>query len=584
MHLNAGDLSSVLNSDLSTCGWDGSVEPYPNMPAQQYAMMSLSKSLIKKFHNDEQNDDRDNKAQTLFTKVNEACGKYIYGNQDTWEAEAVALGEAKDFIYRFFYRNDSQGDQLLTLRSIAEGFGVGNGANIGSKTTSFYSKVANGLMSATSSELYDLYVQAIFFDPVWSRSEAHREKTFGHNIVKNSRLSFVPKDAKISRTICTEPVLNMLFQKGIASCLERELHKSLGIDFSVQPIKNQTLCRIGSVNGKYGTIDLSSASDSMSLSLVREFFPADVVKWLERTRCPSTVLPDGKIVDLHMVSSMGNAFTFPLQTLFFSALVFGAYRVHNVPLVRSEGKWVGNFSVFGDDIIVLQRCYNTVVRLLEICGFTVNKDKSFNQGLFRESCGHDYYCGYNVRGVYIKKLRHAGDFYSAINRLLRWSARHRVLIPNTIALLSRGLRFLPVPFAEGDACGIKVPLSMVKRKILSKFTGGVLYRYLSPVNYVVRIPELDDPRYDMKARKLRRHIPDWIYNPDGLLLSLLHGSIRNGQIGLRSNVARKTVTRQRYSSSWDWINVDYGENRSFGEDWKVFVWLSLPCEQAASLV
>jgi hypothetical protein len=320
----------------------------------------------------------------------------------------------------------------------------------------------------------------------------------------------------------------------------------------------------------------------MSLSLVREFFPASVVRWLELTRCPSTVLPDGKIVDLHMVSSMGNAFTFPLQTLFFSALVFGAYRVHNVPLVKSFGDRVGNFSVFGDDIIVERKCYNTVVRLLEVCGFTVNKDKSFNQGLFRESCGHDYYCGYNVRGIYIKKLKHAGDFYSAINRLNKWSARHRVCLPETIRLLSRGLRFLPIPFDEDDSAGIKVPLSMVKRIVRSKFTGGILYRYLAPVPYVVRLPDLDDPKYLVRAQKLRKHIPDWDYNPDGLLLSLLHGSIRNGQIGLRRTVVRKTVTRQRYSSSWDWINVDYGENRNFGKDWKVFAWLNLPCEQEAS--
>jgi len=577
MHLNAGDLSSVLNSDLGARGWDGSVEPYPNMPAQQYAMMSLSKSLIKKFHNDETDRVRDNKALHLFTKVNDACGKYIYDQATCTTPEAIALGEAKDFIYRFFYARDSEGDQLLTLRNIGLGFGVGNGSNIGSKTPSFFSKVALGSMAATSSELYDLYVQANFFDPLWDRTEKSRFSRYGHKLAKSSRLSFVPKSSEISRTICTEPILNMLFQKGIADLLEKQLRRSLGIDFSKQPDKNRKLCRIGSETGRFGTIDLSSASDSMSVNLVREFFPANVVKWLMRTRCEKTELPTGELIDLHMVSSMGNAFTFPLQTLFFSALVFGAYKVHDVHLWTPKGNCTGNFSVFGDDIIVERRCYNTVVRLLEICGFTVNKDKSFNEGLFRESCGHDYYNGYNVRGVYIKTLRHAGDCYSAINRLNRWSARHNIALPQTIRYLCQGCRFMPVPFDEDDSAGIKVPRIMLKRMVLSKYTGGIHYRFRCPVPYLVQIQKkASDNMRD--AEIIRRSIPDWFENQDGLMLSLLHGSIRNGAIGLRSNVAQKTVIRSRYTSSWDYIFTGWDESPSFGEDWKVFTRLNLPCE------
>jgi hypothetical protein len=576
MHLNAGDLASVLESDLVSCGWNGAISAYPGQPAQQYAMMSLANSLIKKFHNDETDEARDAKALKLFTDVNSACGKYVFDTSTCTEAEVIALGEAKSLIYSFFYPNDGQGNQLLTLRNISDGFSVGNGANIGSESETFYSKVANGKMSATSSDLHDLYTQAIFFHPTWNACERTRFQAFGREIVRGSRLSFVPKTAEISRTICTEPVLNMIFQKGIASLLEYRLKTFLGIDLSKQPLKNQKLCRLGSKSGRFGTIDLSSASDSMSNSLVKEFFPADVVRWLARTRSPVTTLPGGQELDLHMVSSMGNAFTFPLQTLFFSALVYGAYKVYDLfPFRRPLGNQLGNFAVFGDDIIVRKEVYNLVCKLLHVCGFTVNVDKSFNTGLFRESCGHDYYYGYNVRGVYIKKLTHAGDFYSAINRLNRWSAQHGVLLPNTVSLLKKHCRFMPIPFDESDDAGIKVPEFMLTHRVKSKFTGGLLYRFRKPKNDPVRLPFSDEQG---TPRRLSRRCRSWLYNPDGLLLTLLHGSIRNGSFVFRSTDQRKAVICTRYSSRWDYIPRDYWKTSSFGEDWKAFTALNLLCE------
>lgn len=576
MHLNAGDLASVLESDLAAHGYNGAVTPYPGQPASQYAMMSLKRSLIKKFHNDETDANRDAKALELFLKVNSACEKFDIKQAVCTEAEAIALGEAKSFLYGFFYPNDGQGDQLLTLRKISEGLGLGSGASIGADSGAFYSKVAVGPLTGSNSELLELYQQAIFYDPTWAKCEKHRSHEFGAKIVQGSRLSFVPKSSEISRTICTEPVLNMLFQKGIARLIEGRLHQNLGIDLAIQPKINRKLCLRGSKSGRFGTIDLSSASDSMSLTLVREFFPPPVSRWLERTRCDKTILPDGSILDLHMVSSMGNGYTFPLQTAFFSALVYGAYRVHDVPFVVSRGGRVGNFAVFGDDIIVRERCYNTVVRLLQICGFTVNVDKSFNEGLFRESCGHDYYHGYNVRGVYIQTLQHAGDFYSAINRLNRWSARHRIALPRTIGLLSSHVRFLPVPFDESDDSGIKVPLSLVKHRFKDRHTGGILYRYRKTINRPVRAPLGEE---HLPSNLLLRRMPSWKYNPDGLMLSLLHGSIRNGSFLLRPFGTEKAVIRKRYSSCWDYINFYPRENRGFGVDWKAYTAFNLLCEQ-----
>ena len=589
MHLNAGDLASVLESDLSSHGWNGAVSAYPGQPALQYAMAQLSKSLIKKFHNDQTDKERDAKALQLFTDVNSACGKFVLDYNQCSTHEVIALGEAKSFLYSFFFPGDGCGDQLLTFRKISECLGLGNGANLGAETETFYSKVCNGPLTGTSDDLVNLYDQAIFFYPLWASTESYRRSKLGVKVVQGSRLSFVPKSSEISRTICTEPVLNMLFQKGIANCLERRLSTFLGIDLSTQPDKNRRLCRLGSVTGKFGTIDLSSASDSMSNTLVREFFPPSVVRWFERTRSPVTTLPGGEVLDLHMVSSMGNAFTFPLQTLFFSALVYGAYRTLSLPFIRPSDRprtvlgydrpkpdQDGNFAVFGDDIIVLSEAYGLVSRLLAITGFKVNVDKSFNTGLFRESCGLDYYQGHNVRGVYIKKLVNAGDFYSAINRLNRWSARWNVALPRTISTLLEHCRFLPVPFDESDDAGVKVPLRLVKKRVFSPNTGGIRYTFWKMINPPLPVPTSDSVQ---PSRRLLRRAPSWFYNSDGILLSLLHGSIRDGSFLLRQNATGKAVLRQRYSSRWDYIIVDQFERPGFGDSWKGITAFNLLCEQ-----
>lgn len=575
MRIHAGTLASLLQADLDTAGWHGSLRSYPGESKKQFAMTCLAKSLVKKYlmGRSETTEEADGAALTLFMKINEDCRNFNYTEASCPDWERIALGEARAFLYNFFYPRtedttvESWGlheAPILTYAEIAQGFNVGPGASLGAKESDFYSKLSLSPMSASSSALHALYVQAIRSNQTWSGMESSRAQRLGYSIVKSSRLSFVPKYANISRTICTEPLLNMMFQKGIAGILERRMRRVLQIDLSTQPDINARLARVGSLTGEFGTIDLSSASDSMSLSLVRKFFPADVVKWLERTRCESTILPDGREIELHMISSMGNAFTFPLQTIFFSALVYGAYRALELPFIRSRGHTLGNFAVFGDDIIVKREAYDLVIRMLSLCGFSVNVDKSFNTGLFRESCGHDYYDGYNVRGVYIKQLCDANDCYSAINRLNRWSARHGVSLCHTVGYLSHKCRFLPVPYDEDDISGIKVPEALLTRRILNRNTQATAYRASVLVPRKVRV----DPLKGVSK------LPRWYENPDGLLLALLAGSIRDGFVGLRSN-DRKAVTRKRYSSRWDYIPFAHAERHDYYARWKASVSINL---------
>lgn len=491
----ASVLPVLLDLDLSSQGWNGCLSPYPGITEHQFVLQHLRKSFLKKFTNGDTKD-ADTKALELFLLNNSKCSLYKLDSTEMNEAETIALGEAKEFLYRFFTVDDSAGDFLLTSSSIASGFGLGNGSNIGSYSADFLSKVGTSHMSATDRGLQLLFTQAISSDPLWSDLESIRHKRRGFDIVPGSRISFAPKSSEISRTICTEPILNMLFQKGIGKVMEGRLRQVVGIDLSNQPDKNRALAKIGSTNGKFGTIDLSSASDSISLNLVRALLPSQCLHWLEKTRSQRATLPDGRVVELDMLSTMGNGFTFPLQTVVFCSLVYGVYRVLGIDFMRPFGRSLGNFAVYGDDIIVTKEAYGLLVRMLSICGFSVNIEKSFNIGDFRESCGHDYFRGRNVRGVYCKRLLTVHDRYSAINRLNFWCAEHGYTLPFTVSFLMKGARFLPVPLDEGDTAGLKVPSDALRQIKHCPYTGGIYYR-----KYVPRMGFIDLDELSLLDRK-----------------------------------------------------------------------------------
>jgi hypothetical protein len=263
---------------------------------------------------------------------------------------------------------------------------------------------------------------------------------------------------------------------------------------------------------------------------------------------------------------MGNAFTFPLQTIFFLSLVYGAYKILGIKAEFPYGQSLGNLAVFGDDIIVVREAYDLVVRLLGLCGFSVNVDKSFNQGLFRESCGRDYYSGYNVRGVYLQTLRDMIDRYSAINRLNVWSATHSIPLHRTVSYLMKGCRYIPVPFDEMDTAGVKVPLRSLKGRVTHSQTGGTMYRYVEIVSPAYSVADVEN-----EPPKLR----DWFPNHDAVLLAALAGTLRACKVVPRVSSRPLTRVRRRYSSRWDYIPVDQRVSAEFGERWKSFVELNL---------
>jgi hypothetical protein len=528
---------------------------------KQRAAYSISKSLFKKFL-DTVDKEADERALSKFRESNLLCRDWSL--QLNTSIDEILHGEVRNFIYQFLNR-----DGYAIADSLDQFFHYGRcgpGASAASRGYDFYTKLFSSPLSCSSHGLYQAYKSYISRFAEWSNAELIRQEHYGPaHITADSRLSFVPKDRSISRTICVEPTLNMFAQLGLGHILESRL-KKWGINLSLQQDLNRKLAEIGSMTDRYSTIDLSCASDSISLGLVDALFPPEFSGWLKLLRTKGTILPSGERLELFMVSTMGNGYTFPLQTIIFSAIVLAAMSFHGVKPVFSHGIEPGNFGVNGDDIICPSTCTRTVMRLLSIYGFRVNQDKSFVEGPFRESCGADFFQGINVRGVYLKRLATQQDFCSAINQLNLFSTRTGIMLPTLVRALFAYTKWLPVPMWENEDAGIKVPLSFVGELPTCPSTRSLIYRAWRAVGVRIRIGEsaLFSPRW-LKKR---------IYNPSGLWISLLQGSVHSCSIGVRHDPVRYK-RELSVAPSWDATVTTRPSGRYSLEQHKVAIYRNL---------
>lgn len=556
MNFSSNALLDCLNIDLETHNSSTHPARYTaNFDAdeliQNRAKRALQLSLLKKFKDDADALVCNHRALELFTSCNNMCAD--------WEPpQEFGAG-----IYRLFkvrMKKLLSADILdWDLASVMKHGGWGPGASVGADGYDFYTKFFSSKLTLTSQGMYHAYKAYCDTLPNWSEAEKRRHFRLGLGSVKyvpGSKLSFVSKNNTISRVICTEPTLNMFVQKALGNVIESRLKRVYDIDLKVQPDRNRRMARIGSIPDtgiEYCTIDLKSASDTIPMGLIWDAVPEPLRGLLLASRSPNTKLPNGEWLSLNMVSSMGNGFTFPLQTAIFTCAVHACYDYLNVPLnVRCKEVANKAFGVFGDDIVVLKNTYDVVCSFLEQLGFVVNTDKSFNTGLFRESCGRDFYSGVNIRGVYIKSLKTQSSRYVAVNRLLSWSAAHGVPLTQTLIYLRNwcksnkgGIHF--VPLHEDESSGIRIPTTHLLDPV-RKPHGLLAYRCLSAKIKSLKIG--DGKVFQPKNQKPRD------YNPEGLLVAFLGGYVRQGRITLRSVNTPLYRTNQRVTSVWDLLHME----------------------------
>lgn len=225
-------------------------------------------------------------------------------------------------------------------------------------------------------------------------------------LVRMSETLFVPKSYKTFRTISMEPATLMFYQQGVQRAIYNQvrrgpLNRYMGFE---DQTRNQELARKASIDGYYATIDLSSASDSVSYELVKKVFKGTwLLKYLVALRSKWTLLPDGRIVELKKFAPMGSALCFPIETIIFAAICDNVTREHGVP---------GQYSVYGDDIILPADCGERLIEVLTLLGFVTNVSKSFisKDCWFRESCGGEFCWGVNVTPMKVsRKYNHRSD-------------------------------------------------------------------------------------------------------------------------------------------------------------------------------
>jgi len=532
-----------LLEDLSDAVPSFGREPFPITSSSCFAASALARSFLKKFE-DDATGDADSAAIADFHETNGQVGEWTLKLESS--LDELLIGEFCQLVHQFTQPGNRR-PLVFSLESILDRARMGPGSSVGARGDDFYTKLFSSPLTTTSEGLYDVYVNYVSQSGDWANAESFRSDHYGEaRIVAGNRLSCVPKNVNISRTICTEPSLNMFYQLGLGDLLVDRLKSFFGIDLSVQQARNRDLAEDGSFDFKVNrhppkdglvTIDLSKASDSIGLRMLERTFPRDFLAWLRLLRCKETEMPNGDKVQLNMVSTMGNGFTFPLQTMIFCCVVEACNRVCEYPAER------GSWGVNGDDIICGKFVAPYVNRLLALLGFTVNASKSFYEGPFRESCGADFFQGLPVRGVYIKSLKQPHSRYAVINQLNLWQVRQGLILPRTNKRLANSVKYLPVPLWENDDAGIRVPFRLVKDMRVHKELQSVIYKRWVPRPRYMTIGDdgvISYPRF-AKTR---------VYNPSGLLIAFLNGSIDHGRISLRQKQVKYHV-KDGVAPSWD---------------------------------
>ena len=255
--------------------------------------------------------------------------------------------------------------------------------------------------------------------------------------------------------IAKEPRANGFLQKGVGAYVRKRL-KHVGVNLDDQTANQRGASR--ACSERLATIDLKAASDTVCKELVYELLPIDWALFLDDIRSHSSRLPSGEVIRLEKFSSMGNGFTFELESLIFWSLGAGLIDVISEQAGDEDG--IKTLLVYGDDLIVHQSVSARFIELLNYCGFTVNSEKTYTSGRFFESCGKHYFDGVEVTPVYQKDL--VVDVPTHIrlsNRLIRvstrftatWNMDSRIRPAWLASIRSPWFRRLQIPFgSEGD--------------------------------------------------------------------------------------------------------------------------------------
>jgi hypothetical protein len=393
-------------------------------------------------------------------------------------------------------------------------WGRGATTRLGRKHRDVYYKFAGN--PHVTHDLFPLARKMVMSVPGWKPT--HLECVLGNKVTT------VPKNAKTDRVIAIEPELNLIVQLGIGRAIRKRLNR-VGLLLPESQQHNAELARVGSLDGRWATIDLSMASDTVSFEIVRTLLPARWFEALEQSRSPTGVLPSGERLVYQKFSSMGNGYNFELETLIFWGICSAVLDMHG---------WKGRQPlVYGDDIIVPTEYADHILEAIAFIGFVPNDKKTFVSGPFRESCGKHYFRGADVTPFYVRKpVDNVYRRYWLANSIKRWSrmaygldGNYESVYDSVVASIPQQLRLF-IPDGVGDG-GLVVDFDEASPKPASRdkrgYNGweGFKYRFVSEV-------EPQRQAYD-----------------HAFLLKMLYNLDRKGPVESEETPAAVTVSRQK---------------------------------------
>lgn len=297
---------------------------------------------------------------------------------------------------------------------------------------------------------WDVNLRSYLLDnPDFILIENHETKDELEHLVSDAtKKIYILKKFDTLRGINKEHIVPANHAQGVATCLTRRL-RSRGIFLSRQPKLHAVLAVYASLFPEMGlmTLDWKEASERIWLALVERVIPEVWFSYMTRycrsektdhivgstskkhQRVPSHFKMEfgvygevllgeicswnpglrDVIVRVHstVFCTMGNALTFPLQTLIFhSFLTFCSNKAKNGGGDTYYSAAVPGdcfVSSFGDDGILNSDALPYVRQLAPLLGWVVNESKTYDKGDFRESCGTDSLSGYDVRPLMMKR-------------------------------------------------------------------------------------------------------------------------------------------------------------------------------------
>lgn len=373
---------------------------------------------------------------------------------------------------------------------------------------------------------------------------------------RRSRLVSVAKTSTARRTITVEPCLRQFAQQGLNELLRDNILRCSvlknSLDLTDQSI-NQKLALEGSRTGIWATIDLSSASDLLSLRLVKLVFGSKPIFLDRLVESRSAEVDDGKTVyDLQKYAGMGNATTFPVQSVVFAVVAMAAILdacglKPTMAALRRASRLV---RVYGDDIIVPSLYSRQVVTWIESFGLRVNHQKSFmeptdGRPCFRESCGVDAYGGFDITPLYLRTDPKCGPSKGSILTSAEPGAIAGLVSTSNLAW-ERGLYKASATLSEHVEDLLKRKLPLVPKRS-------------SALGWHSRVDSCNPTKWDPVLQRLviRAPVLRPVYRPDPLdgyaaLLKAYHVPL----LGRGPRHLERTQRRFASKLQWKWIPAE----------------------------